>query len=477
MNKISILLVVLISSFISCHAQRSQERTISKFDKIKLSGAVNVIYTNSDTVGLIIKGKESDFDKIETKMENSTLIITSKGSFNSEMNIYIKNNGLVNIETSGAARLKTTNTLKSDSILFDVSGASDIHAKLETKKVSCFEVGASNLVLEGSADYMDAKISGAASLKSYNLIVKDAVLTTSGAASAKVNVTDKLNAVATSASDIKVKGDPKDVTVETSTAANITRIKSVSAKDGKNDGDTTYFNLKKRKILLIGNSEDSETKANDAVEEFKHWRGFSLGINGLMTSPGAVNIPSNYQYMEVVYKNSFNLQFNLIERNFNIIDNNFKIVTGFGFDYHSYELAKKTSLNADSSFTWGTIDSTDTYTYKKNRLRNTYIQVPLLLEFNTSNDPKKTFHIAFGVIGEFLISSRTKQVLTQGKDELTKVRKDNYNMTPFTAKAHVNLGYRGWMFFAEYNLTPLFQYGKGPDLYPFTGGIRVIPFS
>ena len=65
----------------------------------------------------------------------------------------------------------------------------------------------------------------------------------------------------------------------------------------------------------------------------------------------------------------------------------------------------------------------------------------------------------------------------EGKEETTHIRKDNYNMSPFAAKALVNLGYKSWTFFAEYSLTPLFQSGKGPELYPFNAGLRVIPFG
>jgi hypothetical protein len=154
-----------------------------------------------------------------------------------------------------------------------------------------------------------------------------------------------------------------------------------------------------------------------------------------------------------------------------------KIVTGFGIDYHSYQLSNKTNLNPDTSYTYGRLDSTNNFEYKKNRLRNTYLQIPLLIELNSSNNPAKSFHIAFGVIGQYLIASRTKQILEQNNFEIEKIRKDNYNMSPFAAKAHVNFGYRGFTVFGEYSLTTLFQAGKGPELYPFSVGIRVIPFS
>ncbi len=479
MNKTSFLSALILSTFISCQAQKSQERTISAFNKIKLSGAVNVIYTNSDTLSLVLKGKENDLENIETKVENSTLVISSKGRTHSDLYVYVKNNQLHSIVSSGAASFRTSNVLKTDSLSFNVSGAAEVHAKVKAKKIKCIEDGAASLVLTGTVDYFNAEISGAANLRSYNLRAKDAVLLTSGAATAKVYVTEKLRATASSASDIKIKGDPKDVTIETSTAANITRVKDLSSNTGKSDGDTTFFNWKSRKILVIGGSDDKDRDkdSEDSEDDFKHWRGFSMGVNGFMNQGGGITIPDKYQYMDLDYRRSLNFQFNIIERQINIVDNKFKIVTGFGFDYHLYELANKTILNPDSSFTWGVIDSTDVYSYKRNKLRCTYLQVPLLLEFNTSNNPEETFHIAFGVIGQFLIASRTKQVLMEGKNEITNVRKDSYNMSPFAAKAHVNVGYRNWTFFGEYSLTPLFQSGKGPELYPFTAGIRVVPFS
>lgn len=477
MNKITFFTIVLVSTLISCNAQKTQERTVSPFNRMKISGGVHVVYTNSDTLTLSVRAKENELDNVQTKIENSTLYISSTGHITSPVYVFVKNNNLSSLESSGATAFKTTNTLTGDSVEFYSTGASDIKATINMNKITCTEDGASNVVIKGSTGQLTAHLSGASTLKSYDLVSKNAVLVTSGAANAKVYVTEKLQATATSASDIKVKGDPKEVVAETSTAASITRIKEVSEKSGKQDGDTTSYNLKKRKILVVKGSGVKYNDCDTSESSFYHWKGFSMGVNGYMSPAGGIKVPTQYNYMDLDYRRSLNFQFNLFESQIKLVRHNMKLVTGFGFDYHLYELANKTTLNADSSFTWGTVDSTGQYSYKKNKLRCTYIQVPLLLEFNTSNDPDKAFHIAVGVVGQFLISSRTKQVLEEGRDKTTNVRKDGYNMSPFAAKAHVNVGYRGWTFFGEYSLTPLFQSGKGPELYPFTVGVRVLPFS
>jgi hypothetical protein len=475
MNLKAFFFAALISSLLSCNAQQLQTRPVSAFNKIQASGAISINYTQSDSLALSVKAKSSDLDKIETRIENSTLILSTKGNFSGPVTIYVKNNTLNSVAISGASDFRTTNVIQTGNMDLNASGSSNAHLKVAGKNISCLQAGASNITLNGTADSLHAEVSGASSLKAYGLSTKNIKVTTTGASTAKVFATETLKANATGASDIKIKGDPKEVSAEASTAASISRVKD---SESKNIGgsDTTTYSLKRKKVMVITDGEkDEETKS--ASNNIKHWRGFSMGINGYMSKSGGMNMPKTLQFLDLNYARSLNFQFNIIERNFNLVQNYFKVVTGFGFDYHIYALANRTDLNPDTSYTWGTMDGNPGQKYLKNRLRCTYLQVPLLLEFNTSNDPEKTFHVAFGVIGQYLISSRTKQVIEEDGYEYKKIKKDDYNMSPFAAKAHINLGYKNWTIFSEYSLTSLFQPGKGPELYPFTAGIRLIHFS
>jgi hypothetical protein len=346
--------------------------------------------------------------------------------------------------------------------------------------------GASNLKLVGISTNLFAEISGASTLKTYDLSTDKVTITTTGASTAKIFVNEKLIANASGASNIKIKGDAKDISAEASPAASITKTLDQNKIDKSSSKDSTVYNWKSKKIIIIDKGEDGETyydtvniKHKYTNEDFNHWAGFSMGVIGYVGSNGSTLMPKPTNYMDLDYSRSFNFQFNLFERHLNIVRNNFKLVTGFGFDYHSYAFSRKTNLNpnTDSLGNFGSVDTSNTFSYKKNKFRNTYIQVPLLLEFNTSNNPNKSFHMAFGVIGEYLILSRTKQKLEQNNFDFTKERKDSYNLSPFAAKAHVNIGYKGFTAFGEYSLTSMFQKGKGPELYPFAVGVRLIPFN
>lgn len=469
--------LLFLSAISVSNAQETQNRNVGPFNKIETSGSVNVMYTSSDSISLTVKAEVNELDNVLTKVENGTLIVSNKGHFTKPVNVSVKNNHLFRIQSSGASTFKTTNSLKEDSIVLGVSGAANIDITVQTLKLKSIQSGASQLSLAGTTDKFLAELSGASTLKAYNLVSKNTDITATGASSSKIFVSEKLKANASGASTIKVRGEATDINAEAESASSILRV--VDSK--KNNKDSTEFHFGRRKIIVIGKGEEELSLYNGhqvrrRKRDFKHWSGFSLGVNGYMNSGGSINLSNNSKYMDLNYSRSFNFQLNVFERQFNIINNNFKIITGFGIDYHSYALTNKTNLNPDSSFTSGKIDSMASSVYRKNRLRCTYLQVPLLLEFNTSNDPRKTFHLAFGVIGQYLIASRTRQIIEQDKFDITRVRKDGYNLSPFAAKAHVNFGYKGWTIFAEYSLTPLFQPGKGPDLYPFSVGLRIIPF-
>ncbi|MCW3075864.1 MAG: hypothetical protein JWO32_473 [Bacteroidetes bacterium] len=471
------LSIALLSSVVTLSAQITQNRQPGSFNKIQVSDAVNVVYTQSDTLEVKVDGNEKELANVETKVEKSTLIISAKGKFYNPVTIYVKGNSLEEIMCSGASDFKSTNSIKTNTLLFNVSSAAHVQATVEAKQIKDIQSGASELVLNGSSDQLDAEISGASVLKAYNLKTRNANVMTTGASSAKINVAEKLSANASGASGIKIKGEVKDISAEATSAASISRIMDDKKSDGK---DSTTFKWKGKKVIIIGSEEEKKDTAvvkHSHKRHFDHWAGFSVGVNGLLTSDGSVNMPAKYNYLDLNYSRSINFQLNFFQHNFHLYKNYVNLVTGFGIEWRRYMLDNKTTFNPDSSFTWGKIDSTGKFAYNKNLFKSTMLQVPLLLEFNTSSRPSKAFHIAVGVVGQFMVNSKTKQKLELNGDSYTKIHKDNYNMNPFQLKAHASLGYSNFTVFGEYNLTPLFNTNKGPVLYPFVVGVRLTPFS
>lgn len=463
------------------NAQTTQTREVSNFNKIDASGAAKIIYRHSDTLSLVLEGDAKDLDNIETKVSDNTLYIKPKGSFKNDYKILVSGNNLNNVSVSGATNFKSNGAIKSDSIIIESSGASNINVDLNSRYVKTIASGASDVNLSGNSDKFVADISGASSLKAYKLVANDVIATTSGASSAKVFSNNKLQANATGASTIKFKGEPKEVSAEGSSSSQIIKIASDESQKkvtGK-DSSSTSFNWGNKKVIIMDNESkiDSIEQARERNQQFRHWNGLFFGVAGYTGPSQNFSINKPYNYMELDYSRSFNWQLNLWQQNIHLYKNYVNLVTGLGFDFNLYQFENKVKLNADSSFTWGNVDSTNTFSYKKNRLNTHYIQTPLLLDFNTSSNPKKSFHICVGVVGKYLLGARTKQIVVRNGDNFKNTRNDSYNLNPFQLSGYASIGYGTVTVFAQYSLNEMFKHNKGPELYPFSVGVRLVSFN
>jgi len=467
--------ILVVASFFGLNAQTTKQRSVEPFSKIRVLGASTVYYTNSDSLNLKLIGDEKEIENIETKVENGTLIINTRGKNEQNTAVYIRNNRLTGLSCSEASNFRTVNIVKADTMSIEVSGASNVDVKMETKNLVVTESGASNLNLNGNTEKMEAEISGASNLKAYGLVTKNTTIKTSGASAAKIYVTTKLAAKASGASSIKVKGEVTDIDADINSAASVTRIVDKGETYLKDKGDSTVFHLRKKKIIVVSTEKTYVTKMQNTTD-FEHWAGFSIGVNGLLTPDATTKMAKPYSYLDLNYSRCINVQLNFFQHNFHLYKNYINLVTGFGIEWRRYMLENNTTLRPDSSFTWGNIDTSNFYSYNKNLFKSTMVQVPLLLDFNTNRNSNKAFHITVGVIGQFMVDSKTKQKLENNSNEFTKVRKDSYNMSPISVKAHASVGYSDFTVFAEYNITPLFDKGEGPQVYPFVAGVRLIAF-
>ena len=471
-----ILSSLLLISSIAVKAQSTQEREAKPFKRLEISGAATVIYTQSDTLKLKVVADEKEINNIYTTYEDDILVIKAKGNFSHSYKVYVSGNTLNKITCSGASKVSSLNTITADSLSIDVSGASDLNLNIKSKVIDATLSGASELILEGTTETFYARASGASTLKSYKLNANTTNITASGASSAKVFANDKINANATGSSTIKFKGEAKEVSAEASGSSSIAKVvgDDISKKAGDKK-DTTTINFRKKQYVIINKDRDSDTNiSKDNDDDFHHWGGFGMGVNGWLSN-GGFTMPKGQEYMALNYGKSLNFQLNF-EKDIHIYKNYVNLVTGLGFEWSQYEFSNKTRLNADSSYTHGTIDSSNVYQYKKNRFKTTYVNVPVLLEFNTNKNPEKAFHIAVGGIVGYKLGSRTRQIVELNGNNIKFIKKDDYNLNPFRVNAHASIGYHNFTIYADYALTSLFENGKGPELYPFTIGVKLISF-
>ena len=164
---------------------------------------------------------------------------------------------------------------------------------------------------------------------------------------------------------------------------------------------------------------------------------------------------------------------NLFEKDIPIFTDYVKLATGLGLEWDNYFFTNNTRLTSDSARIYGFHDSIK---FDKTKLRLSYLNLPILLQFNTNADPKKAFHISVGVIISYNLGAKTKMVYEINDQKYKDKVAGDYHINPLRYGLTARVGYGNFKVFANYNLSTLFVKDEGPELYPFSVGISILSF-
>jgi putative autotransporter adhesin-like protein len=161
-------------------------------------------------------------DHLRVEVDGDTLSIDLDGRVrNATLHADIALDRLDRVNASGASQIRIEGVLTED-LEVDASGASSIEipfAELDELVVGLS--GASRATLEGSASTIDADVSGASRLSSFDLTTEEASVEVSGASTAELTVEDELEATVSGASSVRYEGDPDHVISDVSGASSV----------------------------------------------------------------------------------------------------------------------------------------------------------------------------------------------------------------------------------------------------------------
>ena len=458
----TILAGIMILAFGSARAQQELQ-----FDKIRMAGTGSVELSMSEKHSVRLESSSSSNPpSVFSVQEGGWLVVSGRAGDD----IKITAPQIKQIDITGAGKLETSDSLVTDDIRLVVSGVGKMELDLHAKKISTVISGSGKIELEGSADELLIDISGAGKVDAEKLTVKTCTANISGSGKCLVDVTDVLTANISGSGSIYHVRQP----------AVVNRNVSGSGKIGDANAsvqDTTRIMFGKKKVLIVGDKGESARQSfKDMIEAGpekvkSHWAGFEMGVNMLMNEDQKFDSPDGYGYLDLKTQKSIALNFNLYDLEMQLLRRNIMLITGVGFTVNNYRFDSGIYLQPAADTVIGITDPT--VNIKKNKLVATYLTVPLLLEFNTSSNPDKTFHLAMGVIGGLRLGSHLKLVKEVNGDESKVKYRDDFNLNPWRYDATVRLGYRNFTVFGSYNLAGLFKDNKGPELNTFTAGIRL----
>lgn len=242
------------------------------------------------------------------------------------------------------------------------------------------------------------------------------------------------------------------------------------------DKDTTNVRIGKNDVKVVDNEDGTEIRwgkekhKKDRSGRFNgHWEGVEFGFNGFDKPDYSMYNAAQKDFMALNQGKSAEFNINFYELNIGLAKSYVGLVSGMGLSFNSYRF--------DNPFTLARVANRteplplDPENLSKTKLAVSYLNVPLLLEFQIPvNHNEGRLFINAGLVGGVKIGSHTKVKYGDNKD---KVR-SGFNMNSFKYAATARIGYKDVSLFASYSLTPLFQTGKGPELTPFSIGISFL---
>ncbi|OBP16704.1 hypothetical protein A5320_04780 [Rheinheimera sp. SA_1] len=123
------LLAVLALPQTSCSvfAFHTEEREVSQFKSIDISGLAEVFITNAKTQGIVVKVSGMPISDVITRVDEGTLVVSTNGYHSGEsVKVYVNYVQLNSIHIAGSAEVTGTNTLVADDLLLTTGDSGDI---------------------------------------------------------------------------------------------------------------------------------------------------------------------------------------------------------------------------------------------------------------------------------------------------------------------------------------------------------------
>jgi len=259
-----------------------------------------------------------------------------------------------------------------------------------------------------------------------------------------------------------------------------TRVKIGDVITVEDTDEETVIRIGHKGIRIKGDGDDAEIRMEDDRENLYaehpgmafrgHLGGIEFGFNNYSTGKWGASPEPAEQYFDLNSSKStcFNLCMFPVSLGFS---RHFGLVTTLGLSWNNYFFDAGNTIAVDED---GILRPSfpSSGVVKKSKLSTTYAFLPVLLEVQLPVSDNKTINIGAGMIGAIKLGSHTKVVYETEGVHREKTR-DDFNLNLLRYGATARLGYEMVQVYGTCYLSPLFEKGKGPELYPFEVGLAL----
>jgi hypothetical protein len=266
-KKIGLLFLSAAGVCLSASGQQTETRHVAGFTGIRADHVFVITVVRGDAESLVITADEHIMPHVRSEVRNGVLELSLDHSKKTRkvqtLKATVTLKELTYVELSGACRLSGSDvfapavftgrlsgvaalqlSLKTGELSIDAHGANEVDLNvsgtnratlafgggttakiaLTATEVECTAVGSPSIRLNGSAERLSIKCSGAAVVRASDFKVKRASVQATGANSVELHVTETLYARASGASSVRYRGNPSSFDVVTGNAAQLKRM-------------------------------------------------------------------------------------------------------------------------------------------------------------------------------------------------------------------------------------------------------------
>jgi hypothetical protein len=217
---ITCFISVLLTATVSCNISVvrgsgnviSEDRAVSGFSKVLISGSGEIFIEQGDEESLTIKAEDNIIPLITTEVSGDTLnishgpgpIVTNTKS----IEIYLRVKDLDSISTSGSANINCSGLSTSNLIINTTGSGNVVISNLENDSIDIGSSGSGNFTLAGNTNSLKISTNGSGGCDAENLKSKDCIIDVNGSGNITVNVSDTLDASIDGSGNISYSGNP-----------------------------------------------------------------------------------------------------------------------------------------------------------------------------------------------------------------------------------------------------------------------------
>lgn len=232
----------------------------------------------------------------------------------------------------------------------------------------------------------------------------------------------------------------------------------------------------KRYDIVEGDDHTYISEVRIPQKRFKgHYSGITMGFNWYVDRDFNTSFEPEQAFMDLNIGKSLSFGINPLQYSIGLQKekNTIGLVLGAGWSVHNYRFNHNYQLVKDNSGMTNGIKLENELS--KNKLTISYINIPLMLEFQIPlNNQKNRLIFDIGGYCGFKIGSHTKMIDAQSGSK--EKRRPDLNINPIQYGTIFQLGFKQVKLFGTYNFSTLFNKDKGPELYPVQIGISLLSF-